>query len=62
MPVATVAPPLSGEIGLFAAPPVIHGIPHNVTMAIASPVMRVTLPVAGARIGASLESCSSGKR
>jgi hypothetical protein len=47
-----------GGFGLFIAPPVIHGVHHNVTMAIVSPVMRVGLPLVGGLIGASAESCS----
>jgi hypothetical protein len=52
-----VAAPVGG-LGFFMAPPVIHGVHHNVTMAIVSPVMRVGLPLAGGLIGASTESCS----
>lgn len=48
--------------GLFAlsylvAPPIIHGVHHNVAMAVASPLIRSLVPVLGAVIGARAESC-----
>jgi hypothetical protein len=48
-----------GGVGFFVAPPVIHGVHGNTSMAIASPLMRMGLPLVGGAIGASAASCSS---
>lgn len=48
-----------GGLGFFAMPAVIHGVHHNTPMAIASPLLRLGLPVAGLLIGASAENCSN---
>ncbi len=47
-----------GTMAFLAVPAVIHGVHHNTSMAIASPLLRVGLPVAGLLIGASSENCS----
>ena len=44
--------------GVLAAPAVIHGLHHNTGMAIASPFLRIGLPVLGATVGASAAQCT----
>jgi hypothetical protein len=46
-----------GAMGFLAVPAVIHGVHHNTSMAIASPLLRVGLPIAGMLIGVSSENC-----
>jgi hypothetical protein len=48
-----------GTMGLLAVPAVIHGVHHNTSMAIASPLLRVGLPVAGLLISRSATDCST---
>jgi len=43
--------------GYLAAPPTIHGLHRNGTMAAVSPLLRVLIPVLGAGIGVAAESC-----
>jgi hypothetical protein len=46
-----------GTISYLAVPAVIHGLHHNRSMAIASPLLRLGLPLAGMLIGVSAENC-----
>lgn len=50
------AAPLGG-ITFFGAPPAIHGLHGNARMAIASPAMRIGLPLVGMVLGSSAERC-----
>jgi hypothetical protein len=44
-------------LGLWVGPPIIHGVHHNKTMAIVSPVMRTLIPLLGGSIGAAATQC-----
>jgi hypothetical protein len=47
-----------GEVGLVAAPSVIHGLHKRTRLAIASPILRVSLPLVGYFIATSSTSCT----
>jgi hypothetical protein len=55
----TGAPGAWGGLASYAAaPPIIHVVNGQYGLAVASPLLRLALPVAGAFIGAKMESCT----